>query len=179
MFETQIAPAPFETPLDSSRTRTYSWSDPRATAHQIGKLSGAETLRAISLGHLPSPPIMHTLGMAGLDVEEGRVTFTMRAQEFHYNPLGTVHGGVISTVLDSAAGCAVHSTLPAGWGYTSLDLNVKFLRPVTVDSGMLRGEGTVVNRGRTTALAEARLFDESGRLVAHATSTCLLFEIPA
>ena len=175
MFETQIVPA--ETHADPIRTRTYSWSDPRATADQIGKLSGLETLRAIGLGHLPSPPIMHTLGMAGIDVSEGKITFTMRAQEFHYNPIGSVHGGVICTMLDSAAGCAVHSTLPVGWGYTSLDLTTKFLRPVTVDSGLLRCEGTVINRGRTTAFAEARLLDEAGRLVAHATSTCLLFEI--
>jgi uncharacterized protein (TIGR00369 family) len=177
MFETQIAPV--ETRIDPTRTRTYSWSDPRATADQIGKLSGVETLRAIGSGHLPAPPIMHTLGMEGFDVEDGKITFTMRAQEFHYNPIGSVHGGVISTLLDSATGCAVHSTLPAGWGYTSLDLTTKFLRPVTVDSGLLRCEGTVINRGRTTALAQARLFDEKGRLVAHATSTCLLFEIPA
>jgi uncharacterized protein (TIGR00369 family) len=176
MFETQIAP--IETRMDPTRTRTYTWSDPRVTADQIGQLSGLETLRAIGLGHLPSPPIMHTLGMEGIEVEEGKITFSMRAQEFHYNPIGSVHGGVMSTMLDSAAGCAVHSTLPAGWGYTSLDLTVKFLRPVTVDSGQLRCEGTVINRGRSTALAEARLFDESGRLVAHATSTCLLFEIP-
>jgi uncharacterized protein (TIGR00369 family) len=81
-------------------------------------------------------------------------------------------------MLDSAAGCAVHSTLPAGWGYTSLDLTTKYLRPATVDSGRMRCEGTVINRGRTTALAEARLFDERGRLIAYASSSCLLFELP-
>jgi uncharacterized protein (TIGR00369 family) len=177
MIETQIAPA--VTIADSARTRSYSWSDPRLSATEIGRRSGVETLRAIGLGELPAPPIMHTLGIDGLDVAEGRVTFTMTAHEFHYNPIGSVHGGVLSTLLDSAAGCAVHSTLPAGWGYTSLDLNVKFLRPVTVDSGLLRCEGTVINRGRSTALAEACLYDGADRLVAHATSTCLLFEIPA
>ena len=103
----------------------------------------------------------------------------MSPTEFHYNPLGSVHGGVIATLLDTAAGCAVHTTLPAGFGYTSLDLTTKFLRPVTVGSGELRCEGTVVHRGRTTALAEARLFDARGRLVAQATSSCLLFEIPS
>ena len=106
------------------------------------------------------------------------MTFTLTPQEFHYNPLGSVHGGVLSTLLDSAAGCAVHSTLPAGYGYTSLDLSIKFLRPVTVDSGRLRCAGMVLNRGRTTALAEARLTDGRERLVAHATSTCLIFEVP-
>jgi uncharacterized protein (TIGR00369 family) len=136
-------------------------------------------LQAMVRGELPPPPIMRTLDLESFDViEPGRCAFTMRAQEFHYNPIGTVHGGVIATILDSAAGCAVHSTLPAGWGYTSLDLTTKYLRPVTVDSGVMRCEGTVINRGRSTALGEARLFDERGRLVAYASSSCLLFEIP-
>ncbi len=161
------------------RTRTYAWSDPMETAAGLGRLSGLEMLHAMARGELPAPPIMHTLGLERFDVlNEGRVTFVMRAQEFHYNPIGTVHGGVIATVLDSAAGCAVHSTLPTGWGYTSLDLTTKYLRAVTVTSGVLRCEGTVINRGRTTALGEARLFDEQGRLCAYASSSCLLFEMP-
>jgi uncharacterized protein (TIGR00369 family) len=163
--------------VTETRTRTYSWQDPLLNAAEIGRRSGLEILRAIASGELPAPPIMHTLGYAGMQVEEGRVTFTMPAQEFHYNPLGTVHGGVIATLLDTATGCAVHSVLPAGVGYTSLDLTAKFLRPVTIDSGTLRCEGTVINRGRTTALAEARLFDGAERLVAHATSSCILLEL--
>ena len=161
-----------------TRTRTYSWGDPARNSDHIGQTTGLEMLQSMMRRELDPPPIMHTLGMEGFEASEGRAVFTMRAQEFHYNPLGTVHGGVLSTMLDSAAGCAVHTTLPAGWGYTSLDLSTRFLRPVTVDSGLLRCEGTVLNRGRTTALAEARLLDEAGRLVAHATSTCLLFPIP-
>jgi len=165
--------------VDSARTRTYSWSDPHATAAGVGRLSGREMLQAIARGELPPPPIMHTLDMDGFEfLGEGRCAFLMQAQEFHYNPLGTVHGGVIATLLDSAAGCAVHSTLPAGWGYTSLDLTTKYLRPATVDSGRMRCEGSVINRGRTTALAEARLLDERGRLLAYASSSCLLFELP-
>jgi len=109
-----------------------------------------------------------------MEAEDGKVVVVMAAQEFHYNPLGTVHGGVLATLLDTAAGCAVHTTLPAGMGYTSLDLTTKFLRPVTVASGSLRCEGTVISRGRTVALAQARLTDAAGRLVAHATSSCLL-----
>jgi uncharacterized protein (TIGR00369 family) len=93
----------------------------------------------------------------------------------HYNPIGSVHGGVLATLLDTAAACSVHSTLAAGERYTSLDLNVKFLRAVTVDSGRLRCEGSVLQRGRRTALAEARLYDARRRLVAHATSTCMIF----
>jgi uncharacterized protein (TIGR00369 family) len=118
---------------------------------------------------------METLGFTGFHPERGRVVVEMPAAEFHYNPLGGVHGGVISTLLDTAAACAVHSTLAVGELYTSLDLTVKFLRPVTVDSGLLTCEGTVLQRGRRTALAQAQLTDERGTLVAHATSTCMIF----
>ena len=109
----------------------------------------------------PPPPVMATCSTSSrLEAERGPGRRRAAPQEFHYNPLGSVHGGVISTLLDTAAGCAVHSTLPAGVGYTSLDLHHKFLRPVTVASGRLRCEGTVIQRGRRTALAEARLNDE-------------------
>ncbi|MEW2385310.1 PaaI family thioesterase [Micromonospora sp. NPDC047707] len=161
------------------RSRTFSWSDPGVNAAQLGRRSGLDLLRAMIAGELAAPPIMHLVDMARMEAEEGWVAVELVPQEFHYNPLGTVHGGVISTLLDTAAGCAVHTTLPAGVGYTSLDLNVKFLRPVTVDSGTLRCEGTVLQRGRRTALAEARLTDTRGRLIAHATSTCLLFPVDA
>jgi uncharacterized protein (TIGR00369 family) len=117
---------------------------------------------------------MSTLGITGMEVEHGRVAFGLEPAEWHYNPIGTVHGGVLATLLDSATGCAVHSTLPAGTGYTSLDLSVRFLRPVSVSSGTLRCTGEVLNAGRRTALAEARLTDAAGKLLAHATSTCLL-----
>ena len=118
---------------------------------------------------------MDTLDLIGFYPERGQVAVELRAQEFHYNPLGTVHGGVIATLLDTAAGCSVHSTLAVGESYTSLDLTTKFLRPVTVGSGLLRCEGRVLQRGRRTALAEAQLFDEQRKLVAHATSSCVIF----
>jgi uncharacterized protein (TIGR00369 family) len=161
-----------------TRTRTFSWTDPARIAEQLGRRGGLDLLRAMCAGELPAPPIMHTLDLGRMEVDEGRVVVYLDPREFHYNPLGTVHGGVLSTLLDTAAACAVHTTLPAGTGYTSLDLNVKFLRPVTVDSGELRCEGSVLSRGRRTALAEARLTDGSGRLAAHATSSCLLFDLP-
>jgi uncharacterized protein (TIGR00369 family) len=160
------------------RTRTYTWGDPLETAAILGTRSGIDTLRAILAGEVPAPPIMHTLGMDPIEVSDGRVVATLTPREFHYNPLGTVHGGVLATILDTAAACAVHSTLPAGVGYTSLDLNLKFLRAVTEASGQLRCVGTVLQRGRRTALAEAKLTDGAGRLVAHATSSCLLLEMP-
>jgi len=161
------------------RSRTFSWSDPALTAVHLGRRGGLDLLRAMVSGELPAPPVMDLLGVERLEVDEGRAAVVMTPQEFHYNPLGTVHGGVLATLLDTAAGCAVHSTLPGGVGYTSLDLTTRFLRPVTVASGALRCEGTVLARGRTTALAEARLTDVKGRLVAHATSSCLLFETGA
>jgi uncharacterized protein (TIGR00369 family) len=103
--------------------------------------------------------------------------FSLLPGEEHYNPIGSMHGGVYATLLDSAAGCAVQSTLPQGTGYTSVDLAVKFLRPVTVDTGRVRAVGTVLNGGRRTALAEARLLDDEDRLLAHATSTCMIFPV--
>ena len=166
------------TQTGTQRSRTYSWSDPAAHTAVIGTRSGLELLRAMASGELPPPPVMHLIDMAGMEVEEGSVTFYLEPQEFHYNPLGSVHGGVLSTLLDTAAACSVHSTLPAGVGYTSMDLNVKFLRPVTIASGRLTCTGTVLQRGRRTALAEAKLLDAQGRLVAHATSSCLLFDLP-
>jgi len=158
-----------------TRSRTFSWTDPRIHATHVNGRSGLDALRELIEADLP-PPVFHLLGMDGLEVDEGRITVYLTPQEFHYNPLGTVHGGVLATVLDTATGCAVHSTLAAGEGYTSLDLTTKFLRPVTVDSGRLRCEGTILSRGRRTALAEARLTDAAGRLAAYGTSSCLVFE---
>ncbi len=161
-----------------ARERTFTWSDPFATAALVGQRSGLEMLSAMAAGELPPPPIMATIGIDGIRVEDGQPTFLLTPQEFHYNPIGTVHGGIISTLLDSAAGCAVHATLPVGRGYTSLDLSVKFLRPVTIRSGQLRAVGAVLSQGRSTALAQAQLFDGAGRLCAHATSSCMLFDLP-
>jgi uncharacterized protein (TIGR00369 family) len=161
-----------------ARSRTYEWTDPSLHADLLGGRSGLDLLQAMSRGELPAPPVMNLVDMAGMEVSEGSVTVHLDPQEFHYNPLGTVHGGVLSTMLDTAAACSVHSTLPAGVGYTSLDLTVKFLRPVTLASGRLTTTGTVLQRGRRTALAEARMTDAQGRLVAHATSTCMIFEPP-
>jgi uncharacterized protein (TIGR00369 family) len=162
-----------------TRTRTFSWADPAQHASLLGRRSGLELMREMVAGTIPPPPIMNLIDLAGMEAGEGRVTFYLDPQEFHYNPLGSVHGGIIATILDSATGCSVHTTLPAGMGYTSLDLNVKFLRPITVATGRLTCTGAVLQSGRRTALAEARLTDAKGRLLAHATSSCLLFELPS
>jgi uncharacterized protein (TIGR00369 family) len=161
----------------SARSRTFSWTDPMLHASLVGDRTGLELLQAMAAGELPAPPIFHLTDMAGMRAEEGTVTVYLDPQEFHYNPLGTMHGGVISTLLDTAAACSVHSTLPAGVGYTSLDLTVKFLRPVTIATGRLTCTGTVLQRGRRTALAEARLTDPQDRLVAHATSSCMILNL--
>ncbi|MCR1782159.1 PaaI family thioesterase [Nocardioides carbamazepini] len=139
-------------------------------------LDGFEQLHAMLEGRLPTAPIAETLGFVGFEVpERGTAIFELDPELRHYNPIGSVHGGVFATLLDSACGCAVHSTLAVGEGYTSLDLTVKFLRPVTVDSGRLRAVGTVLQRGRRTALAEAKLYDGRGKLAAYASSSCMIF----
>ncbi|MDX2847811.1 MULTISPECIES: PaaI family thioesterase [Streptomycetaceae] len=162
-----------------ARSRTFEWGDPKVSAAAVGRTSGLEFLRDVLAGRLPAPPIASTLGFTLEEVEEGRAVFAMEPGEEHYNPIGSVHGGVYATLLDSAAGCAVQSVLPEGMGYTSLDLNLKFLRPITVDTGKVRAVGTVLNQGRRTALAQAELFDATDRLLAHATSSCMLFPVPA
>src|SRR5687767_3692961 len=156
-----------------TRVRTFTWAEPGAHFAEVTGLDGLQQLQLMIDGKVPRPPIMDLMDFEDFQAELGRVVVTMRAQEFHYNPLGGVHGGVIATLLDTAAACSVHSTIKAGELYTSLDLTTKFLRPVTVDSGLLRCEGRVLNRGRRTALAQAELTDQAGKLVAHATSSCL------
>lgn len=159
------------------RTRTHSWQDP-APLVQLPELSGLELLRRMGKD-LPGPPIAYTLDFDLGEVSEGRVEFLMDPAEYHENPLGTVHGGVLATLLDSATGCAVHSTLPAGVAYTTTSLNVTYIRPVTQRTGQIRCIGTVLSRGRRTALAEGRIIDANERLLAHATSTLMIFDIPS
>jgi len=156
------------------RERTFSWDDPVAIARAAAGMSGAEFFTAFAEGKIPQPPMMRTLDFDGVSFGEGRAAFRLTPREFHYNPLGTVHGGVFATLLDSACGCAVHTLLPVGVFYTSLDLSVKFLRPVTVGTGAITAEGSVVHFGRRTALAEARITDDAGKVYVTATSSCLV-----
>lgn len=158
----------------TQRHREYGWEDPRILADAARTMSGLAFLRAMASGELPVPPITATLGAIVETIEEGRVVFGLTPAEHHYNPIGSVHGGVFATLLDSACGCALQSTLPAGTGYTSLDLAVKFLRPMTVDTGPVRCTGEVISAGRRTALTRAQIHDGSGRLLAEASSTCLI-----
>lgn len=158
-----------------SRTRTFTWHDPQITAGVARTMDGLAFLEAIAAGEVPPPPIMALLGAQIDTVERGRVVFSFEPAEFHYNPIGSVHGGVITTYCDSAMGCALQSELSAGTGYTTLELKLNFLRPLTIASGRAFCEGRVISHGGRTALTEARLSDAAGRLYAHATSTCLIF----
>ncbi|GGR06847.1 PaaI family thioesterase [Streptomyces aurantiogriseus] len=160
------------------RTRTYQWEDPAILAEAAGRMAGIDFLRELQAGRLPGPPINYAIDFALEEVEPGRAVFSLTPGEEHYNPIGSVHGGIFATLLDSAAGCAVQTTLPQGMAYTSLDLTVKFLRRITVETGTVRAIGTVVSKGRQTALAQAQLVDAKDRLLAHATSSCLLFPVP-
>jgi uncharacterized protein (TIGR00369 family) len=160
--------------IEPTRERTYSWGDPSVSAEAARTSAGIEVMQAMAAGELPAPPIIATLGFQLDSVEPGRVEFSFAPEEFHYNPIGSVHGGVYATLLDSATGCAVHTMLPAGVGYTSLDLTVKFLRAITVDTGRVRCLGTVTHLGGRTALAEARLLDAADRLLATAVSSVLV-----
>ena len=162
------------------RTRTYSWVDPRDLLELAQSRAGLEFTRTLlAAGEDGRMPIAATVGFRLVEVDEGRVVFEGEVGEHLYNPIGVVHGGVAATLLDSAAGSAVHTTVPAGAGYTTLDLSVHFLRPVTMDTGRIRAIGTVLNRGRRTALAHAELRDDSDRLLAHGTSSCMLFPADA
>ena len=171
----QSAPPAGDGQPDSARTRCYSWADPAASAAAAREQDGTAFLRGILAGTIPGAPIAATLDFAPVSVEPGTVVFAFTPAEYHYNPIGSVHGGVISTLCDSACGCAVQSMLPAGSHYTSLDLSVKFLRAVSVQTGQLTCEGTVIHLGGRSALAQARLTGPDGRLYAHATSSCMIF----
>ena len=162
--------------------------DDRTTASEVeygvtptqvmASMAGIDFVRAIFDGKLPAPPIMQTVEPFDFMAEPGVVVFHSIPGFRHYNPIGSVHGGYAATLLDSAMGLAVHSMLPAGTGYTTLEFKVSFIKGMTEDSGAVRTEGRTLNVGRRAATAEARITDARGRLLAHATTTCLVFEIP-
>lgn len=159
------------------RSKTITWHDPLSAAEQGRQLAGIDYLRAVRDGELPPPPIAALMGFALTAIAEGDVEFTCTPDESVYNPIGVVHGGLVSTLLDSVCGCAVQSTLPLGTGYTSLELKVSFLRPVHAHSGELIAHGWVPRRGRRASFAEGDVRTEDGKIVATATSTCLVFPL--
>jgi len=162
------------TDLQASRTRVITWEDPTAAVQKGKTISGIEYLKALQTGELPPPPIAVLMDMWITEVSEGRVVFAAEPAEYHYNPLGTVHGGFTATLLDSALGCVVQSMLPAETGYTTVELKVNYLRPITTKTGMVYCEGKIIYVGGRIATAEGRLTDAQGKLYAHGTTTCII-----
>ena len=158
------------------RSRTVTWYDPLLAAKQGAAMSGIDHLNAIRAGHLPPPPIAAHFDFRIVSVEPGQVGFMCTPDESAYNPIGLVHGGLVCTLLDSVTGCAVQSTLPAGTGYTSVEIKVNYLRPVHGHTGELSARGWVTKPGRRIAFAEGDVRDAAGKVVATASSTCLIME---
>ena len=157
-----------------NRTRTFSWADPAEVNANLRRLPGVEFLKRVIAGEFPPPPMWTLMNIRLSEVEVGRVVFEGAPAEYHYNPLGTVHGGLAATILDSALGCCVNSCLDAGDFYTTLELKVNFLRPITIDTGTVRAVASIVHVGRTTAVADCRVFDAQDKVYAYASTTCLI-----
>lgn len=171
---TATAPASWGEP----RSRTVTWYDPAMGAGEGLAMAGLDYLQAMIDRVLPPPPISGLVDMALVAAEPGRVEFTCEPDESAYNPIGSVHGGLVCTLLDSVAGCALHSVLPAGRGYTSVEIKVNYLKPVRSTSGQLTAIGTLVKAGSRVAFTEGVVTDASGAVVATATSTLLVFDLP-
>jgi uncharacterized protein (TIGR00369 family) len=169
-------PVPHHPP---SRRRTIAWVDPKATAKAGLAMAGIDYLKALAAGEMPEPPVVALLGIKLLLVEPGSVVMELPVGEHLYNPIGSVHGGMIATLLDSVMGCAVHSLVPLGKAYTTLEIKVNYLRALTDRMQSVRGEGRVVHFGRRQAVAEGKVVDVDGRLYATATTTCMILEAPA
>jgi len=166
---------------EAARQRSLAGGGKPGLAHveQLAGKSGREILAAMMSGELPYPPMNETMNMTLLEVDHGHAVFQGVPLMQHYNPLGTVHGGWFAALLDSAMGCAVQSTLPPGRSCTTAELSINIVRPASYNTGPLRAVGTVLYGGRQTSTAEARIEDEKGKLYAHATTTCFVFDTTA
>lgn len=159
---------------DHLHQRTFTWEDPMAVLARSKHLSGLEYLQAMLRGEFPSPPISKALDFKLVSIEKGRAVFECMPQEFHYNPIGVVHGGLASTLLDSAMGCAVQTMLPAGTTYVTVELHINLVRAITKTTGLVYAESEVLHSGRTLATAQGRLTDAQGKLYAHGSTTCIV-----
>jgi uncharacterized protein (TIGR00369 family) len=164
---------------EPQRSRTVVWKDPRRVVEASSHMSGIELLRAIGSGEIPPPPMAVLVGLTPVLAEEGRVIFALTPAEVHYNTMGVVHGGAIATLVDTALGCAVMSKMPRGTGYTTVELHLNFVRPVTAATGRILCEALILHSGSRMATAEAKVRDESGKLYAHASTTCFVFPLPS
>ncbi len=160
----------------NERVRTFSWPDHRICTETAAAMSGLEYLQAIRDGKAPQPPIASLLGYTMLEADEGRVVFELAPAEFHYNPFGAVHGGVVSTLLDTAMTCAIFSMLPKGTLSSTVELKVNFIRPLTIQAGPVRILGKMIHVGRRLATAEGRIVGAREKLYAHGVTTCMLLQ---
>ena len=161
----------------TERQRLITWQDPSEGATAMPSMTGLDYLHSMMNKKLPPPPMNELLSMTLIEAVEGEATFTCLPNESHYNPIGAVHGGLVCALLDSALGCAVHTTLSAGIGYTSIEIKVNYLRPVRADSGLLTCTGIVSKTGKRVAFADGTVTDDSGKLVATATGSLLVFPL--
>jgi uncharacterized protein (TIGR00369 family) len=161
--------------VTTRREINVTWRDPYAALERVREIGGLEYMQKLIAGDFPPPPISALMGFTLVEVDDGRAVFRGEPGEQHLNPIGSVHAGFAATLLDSAMGCAVHTTLPAGVAYTTLELSANLVRGITPATGAVLCEGTVIHAGRRTATAEARLTaEDGGALLAHAKTTCLI-----
>jgi uncharacterized protein (TIGR00369 family) len=163
--------------MEKERKRKHEWVNPLELAAKARTMPGFDFLNGILKSEIPPAPIASTLDFRPHSLEKGKAVFEFEPKEFHYNPIGSVHGGVIATVLDTVMGCSLQSALLQGVVYTTLELKVNFLKAVTINSGVMKSTGKIIHLGKTTALVEADLKDEAGKLYAHAVSTCMIINI--
>jgi uncharacterized protein (TIGR00369 family) len=159
----------------TERSYSFTWQDPMIGANHARTVSGRDYLEAMVRGDVPPPPIALALNFGIAEVSNGHVIFTGTPSEAYYNPIGSVHGGWMCALLDSALGCCIQTQLPAGVGYTTLDLHINFVRPISATTGLMHCEATVIHSGRTMATSQAKLTDAAGKLYAHGSTTCMIF----
>lgn len=158
----------------AKRSHTFTWEDPRAAVRVGSELNGLELMEKIVSGDVPPPPIMVLMNARLVKVSDGRAIFEAQPAEYHFNPMNHIHGGFAATLLDSAMGCAIHTTLSTGVAYTTVEIKINYVRPLSNRVGMVRCEGTAIHVGGRIATAEGRIVDQEGNLYAHGTTTCLI-----
>lgn len=163
----------------AERTRTITWEDPMLLLRHGRRLSGTELFEKMRRGEIPQPPFSQLIGLEVFDCAEGRFAMTLLPREYHYNPMGCVHGGILATLLDSVMSAAVHTALPAGRGYLTLGININFLKPIYERTGEVMAEGKLVSMRRQVATAEGRIVDLQGNVCATGSATCLILEMPS
>ena len=156
------------------RSHTFAWDDPLIAAKAGQSMSGLDYMKAMSQGELPPAPIALVMNIRFIEVEYGRIVATSQPAEYLYNPIGMVHGGYAATLLDTVMACAIHTTLPAGSGYTTLEIKVNYVRPITMATEIVYCEGKLIHTGRRIGTSEGRLTDAEGKLYAHGTTTCMI-----